>query len=84
MKYKLGNYRTKLWGLGCPEVTVNSITHRLDGKCSPAYDVKKPKKAEVNYCSTYPTGETAEILEKIKVALLSEVQKKIMTKMWRG
>jgi len=35
--------------------------------------VKKPKKAEVNYCPTYPSGETAETLEKLRVTLLSEV-----------
>ena len=76
LKYKLGNYRTKLRGLGCPEVTVNALKQKPDGKCSPAYGVKKPKKAEVNYCPAYPTGETAETLEKKRVALLSEVQKR--------
>lgn len=76
LKYKLGNYRTKLRGLGCPEVTVNALKHKPDGKCSPAYGVKRPKKAEVNYCPAYPTGETAETLEKTRVALLSEVQKR--------
>lgn len=29
----------------------------------------------MNYCPAYPTGETAETLEKTRVALLSEVQK---------
>lgn len=62
MKYKLGNYRTKLRGLGCPEVTVNALKHKPDGKCRPAYGVKKPKKAEVSYCPAYPTGETAKTL----------------------
>ncbi|CAI5674046.1 uncharacterized protein LOC109194394 isoform X4 [Oreochromis niloticus] len=76
LKYKLANYRTKLRRLGCPEVTVNSLKHKPDGKCTPAYGVKKPKKAEVNYCPTYPAGETAETLEEIRVDLLSEVKKK--------
>ncbi|KAK0131528.1 putative nuclease HARBI1 [Merluccius polli] len=75
LKYKLGNYRTKLRGLGWPGVTVNALKHKPDGKCSPAYSVRRPKKAEVNYCPAYPTGETAETLEKTRVALLSEVQK---------
>lgn len=69
-------YRTKLRGLGCPEVAVNALKHKPDGKCNPAYGVKKPKKAEVNYCPASPTGETAETLEKTRVALLSEVQKR--------
>ncbi|XP_014184641.1 uncharacterized protein LOC106632349 [Haplochromis burtoni] len=66
LKYKLANYRTKLRQLGCPEVTVNSVKHKPNGKCTPAYGVKKPKKAEVNYCPTYPAGETAETLEEIR------------------
>ncbi|KAF6737346.1 hypothetical protein FQA47_008563 [Oryzias melastigma] len=76
LKYKLANYRTKLRQIGCPEVTVNSLKHKPDGKCSPAYGVKRPKKAEVNYCPTYPAGETAETLEQMRVALLSEVKKR--------
>lgn len=68
LRYKLANYRTNLRQLGCPEVTVNALKHKPDGKCSPAYGVKKPKKAEVYYCPTYPSGETAETLEKIEWA----------------
>jgi len=76
LKYKLANYRTKLRQLGYPEVTVNALTHKPESKCSPAYDLKKPEKAEVNYCPTYSAGETAETLEEIRVALLSEVKKR--------
>lgn len=56
LKYKFGNYWTKLRHLGCPEVAVNSLTHKPDGKCSPAYGVKKPRKAEVNYCPPLTIG----------------------------
>ncbi|XP_028298033.1 uncharacterized protein LOC114460299 [Gouania willdenowi] len=76
LKYKLANYRTKLRGLGCREVTLNSLKQKPEGKVSPAYGVKRPKKAEVNYCPAYTTDETAETLEVIRVALLSEVQKR--------
>lgn len=55
---------------------MNALKNKPDGKCSPAYGVKKPKKAEVNYCPAYPTGETAGTLEKTRVVLLSEVQKR--------
>lgn len=74
LKYKLANYRTKLRRLGCAEVKVNALTHKPESKCSPAYGVKKAKKAKVNSCPVYPSGETAESLEKIRVALLSEVK----------
>ncbi|KAL7881007.1 hypothetical protein SRHO_G00032610 [Serrasalmus rhombeus] len=42
LKYKLGNYRTKLRNVGCMEVTVNSLKHKPQGISSPAYGVKKP------------------------------------------
>lgn len=71
MKYKLGNHRTKLRGLGCTEVTANVLKQKPDGKCSLAYGVKRPKKSEVNYCPAYPTGETAEMPEKTRMAPLS-------------
>nr|XP_023680387.1 uncharacterized protein LOC111850586 [Paramormyrops kingsleyae]XP_023680388.1 uncharacterized protein LOC111850586 [Paramormyrops kingsleyae] len=66
LKYKLANYRQKLMWLGCPEVELNSLTNKPADKCNPAYGVKKPRKAEVNYCPTYPAGESAETLEKIR------------------
>lgn len=74
LKYKLGNYRSKLRRLGCPEVTVNSLKQKPDDRRSPAYGVKKPKKAEVNYCPPYPAGESADSLEQMRVKLLSEVK----------
>ncbi|XP_016523172.1 uncharacterized protein LOC103132985 [Poecilia formosa] len=76
LKYKLANYRTKLRRLGCPEVAVNALKHKPETNCSPAYSVKKPRKAEVNYCPNYPAGETAETLEELRVMLLSEIKKK--------
>jgi len=33
--------------------------------------VKKPTKAEVNYCPNYPYGEIKDTLEKQKMTLLS-------------
>nr|XP_008275458.1 PREDICTED: uncharacterized protein LOC103354015 [Stegastes partitus] len=76
LKYKLVNYRKKLKRLGCPEVELNSLTNKPAGKSSPAYGVKKPRKAEVNYCPSYPSGESAETLEKIREALISEAKKR--------
>ncbi|MGL4896816.1 MAG: hypothetical protein ACRC31_00085 [Cetobacterium sp.] len=76
LKYKLGNYRTKLRNLGCTEVTVNAMKHKPAGISSPAYHIKKPRKAEVNYCPSHPQGETPETLEAGRVMLLSEIKKK--------
>ncbi|KAG7489594.1 hypothetical protein JOB18_015777 [Solea senegalensis] len=76
LKYKLANYRRKLKRLGCPEVELNSLTNKPVDKCTPAYGVKKPRRAEVNYCPTYPSGESAETLEKIRENLLLDVRKR--------
>lgn len=65
---KLCNYRTKLRRLECPEVSVNALTNKPDDRYSPAYGVKNPKKAEVNYCPAYPAGETKETPETMRMA----------------
>lgn len=61
LKYKLSNYSTHLRKLGCPEVIVNALKHKSDGKQSPAYNVKKPKKGEVD------PGENDQNLEIARV-----------------
>lgn len=38
--------------------------------------VKKPKKAEVNFCPDYPAGETKESLEKKREVLVLEVKRR--------
>ncbi|XP_029970153.1 uncharacterized protein LOC115404937 [Salarias fasciatus] len=76
LKYKMANYRTKLRTLGCPELSINSLKHKPADRCQPAYDVKKPRKAEVNFCPPYPAGETKDSLEGERLALLSEVKKR--------
>ncbi len=76
LKFKLANYRSKLRRLGCPEVTMNALKHKPEGKHSPAYGIKKPKKAEVNYCPVFPAGETVESQEKMRVELIAELKKR--------
>ena len=72
LKYKMGNYRSKLRSLGCPELVVNSV----NSKRAAAKAVKKPCKAEVNFFPPHPTGESKQSLEKERVDLLTEVKKK--------
>lgn len=68
LKYKMGNYRSKLRSIGCPEVTVNSAKNK-----KPAA-VKKPKKAEINYLPPHPVGVTQQSLEEERVELLDDVK----------
>uniref|UniRef100_A0A8C6M6P9 Uncharacterized protein n=1 Tax=Nothobranchius furzeri TaxID=105023 RepID=A0A8C6M6P9_NOTFU len=76
LKYKMNNFRSKLRGLGCPEVEVNSLKRKMTHDQYPAKNVKKPKKAEVNYLPPHAQGESSESLEKERVELLSEVMKR--------
>lgn len=76
LKCKMGNYRTKLRGLGCPEISINSLKNRKPGNSFCPNQVKKPRRAEVNFCPHYPAGEDKESLEKERVELLSEVKKR--------
>ncbi|XP_055065482.1 uncharacterized protein [Misgurnus anguillicaudatus] len=76
LKYKMANLRSKLRGLGCPEVTINSLKNKNQDKRLAASNVKKPRRAEVNYCPQHPKGETTESLEMDRVTLLSEIKKR--------
>lgn len=76
LKYKLSNYRTQLRKVGCPEVCVNSLRNKPAEKRSPAFNVKIPKRGEVEYCPHFPLGECAQSLEKIRVELLEDVKKR--------
>lgn len=53
-----------------------SLKHKPADRCQPAYNVKKPRKAEVNFCPPFPVGETPDSLEREQLALLTEVRKR--------
>lgn len=76
LKYKMGNYRSKLKKLGCPELEVNSLSKKRGHEKAPAKNIKKPRKAEVNFLPPHPQGQTEKSLEHERVDLLSEVKKK--------
>lgn len=76
LKNKMAIYRTQLRKLGCPEVMVNSLKHKPEGKSSAASAIKRPRRSEVNYCPPFPTGESEESLESVRVALLLDVKRR--------
>lgn len=55
---------------------VNSLKNKVQDKSQAALNVKKPRRAEVNYCPQHPKGETTDRLEKERIALLLEIQKR--------
>ncbi|XP_049910146.1 uncharacterized protein LOC126396252 isoform X2 [Epinephelus moara] len=83
----MANYRTRLRNIGCPELSINAMKKKRGTTSQGPNQVKKPRKAEVNYYPVYPAGETKESLEDERQALLLEVKKKnqqqIKTKMER-
>lgn len=76
LKYKCGNYRTKRKALGMPEVLIDSLKHKDKDDRKPAKNIKKAKKAEVNYLPTHPTGETDDTLENVRLDLIAASKKK--------
>ena len=62
LKYKMNNFRSKLRGLGCPEVNVNSVKRKQPHDQYQAKNLKKPKKAEVNYLPPHAQGESTASL----------------------
>lgn len=76
IKYKMANYRTKLRSFGVPELMCNALKRKSPADQKPAKNVKKPRKAEVNYLPPYPAGEDEESLEKERIQLLTEVTKR--------
>lgn len=76
LKYKCGNYRTKRKALGSPELLINSLKNKSSDERKAAKNVKKPKRAEVNYLPSHPHGETDDTLENLRLDLIAACQKK--------
>ncbi|XP_030599293.1 uncharacterized protein LOC115789875 isoform X2 [Archocentrus centrarchus] len=76
IKYKMANYRTKLRGYGMPDVTCNSLKHKCPDDRKSAKNVKKARRAEVNYLPPYPAGEDEHSLEQAREDLVTESKKK--------
>ncbi|KAL7877233.1 hypothetical protein SRHO_G00038760 [Serrasalmus rhombeus] len=76
IKYKMVNYHTKLQGFGVPEVICNAVKHKRFADQKSAKNIKKPRKAEVNYLPPYPAGEDKESQEHERIELLTEVKKR--------
>ncbi|XP_034530864.1 uncharacterized protein LOC117826789 isoform X2 [Notolabrus celidotus] len=75
IRYKLGNYRSKLREAGCNEVNVNSKKKRGDEDGGP-FILKKPKRGEVNHVPNHPQHHDDSSLEEERVLLVEEMKKK--------
>ncbi|TRZ04082.1 hypothetical protein DNTS_011833 [Danionella cerebrum] len=77
LQYKMGNFRSKLARAGCLEVAVNSgrRSHNNPDKDHPHQNIKKARRAEINYLPNFPKGEDATTLENVRLQLMQEVER---------
>ncbi|CAL8238231.1 unnamed protein product, partial [Merluccius merluccius] len=75
IKYKLGNYRSKLRQAGCNEVNVNK-KRKGGGEDDSPFTLKKAKRGEVNHVPDYPQHHDDSTLEEERVSLVDEMKKK--------
>ncbi|XP_042258149.1 uncharacterized protein LOC121889970 isoform X2 [Thunnus maccoyii] len=77
LKFKMGNFRTKLSRAGFHEVAINSgkRSRNNPNKPSPHTNIKRPKRAEVNFLPNFPRGENAASLERLRLQIVDEVKK---------
>lgn len=76
LKYKCGHYRTKRKALGSPELLINSMKYKMGDDRKPAKNIKKPKRAKVNYLPQHPSGETDSSLENVRLDLIDASKKR--------
>uniref|UniRef100_UPI000D309004 uncharacterized protein LOC112429853 n=1 Tax=Maylandia zebra TaxID=106582 RepID=UPI000D309004 len=77
IKFKLGNYRSKLSKAGCSEVAVNRKRRgEEDDSGSNRFSLKKPKRGEVNFIPDGPENYNDESLENERCILEDEMKKR--------
>ncbi|KAF1387306.1 hypothetical protein PFLUV_G00104040 [Perca fluviatilis] len=77
LKFKMGNYRTKMRQLGRVDVTVNGGKRgRYTENGEPPHKgIKKPRKGEINFLPEYPEGRDDHNLEEARQVLVNEMMK---------
>lgn len=78
LKFKMGNYRTKLRKAGCLDVAINGGKR---GKYFPegesaTKNIKRPKRSEANFLPNFPEGQDETSLEMDRDALVEEMKKR--------
>ncbi|KAI5092864.1 hypothetical protein C0J45_17255, partial [Silurus meridionalis] len=77
LKFKMGNYRTKMRQLGRLDVTVNGGkrgSNTTNGD-PPNTQIKKPKKGEINFLPDFPEGMNDQNMEVAREVLVNEMMK---------
>lgn len=76
-KFKMGNFRTKLARSGCAEVSINAGKRSRTNPENdhPHSNIKRARRAEVNYLPNFPMGENEATLEEMRVQIIQETEK---------
>uniref|UniRef100_A0A3B4V1I8 Sterile alpha motif domain containing 3 n=1 Tax=Seriola dumerili TaxID=41447 RepID=A0A3B4V1I8_SERDU len=79
IKFKMGNFRTKMRRSGMADVTVNGNKQKKDfpegaPSCS---NIKRAKSSETNFLPNFPNGENADSLESVRRQLENEAKKRL-------
>lgn len=78
LKFKMGNYRTKLRKAGCEDVAINGgkrSKSNPQGESS-SKNIKRPKRGEANYLPNLPEGRDETSLENARKVLMEEIKRK--------
>lgn len=78
LKFKMGNYRTKMRQLGRLDVTVNGGKRGSDTTNGdpPNTQIKKPKKGEIHFLPDFPEGMNDQNMEVAREVLVNEMKTK--------
>lgn len=73
LRWKMGNYRSKLRRAGCLEVSINGGKRRGQ---QPQRNVKRPKRFEINFLPNFPDGEDEASMESKRKEMVEEMKKR--------
>lgn len=77
LRFKMGNYITKLCRAGIKDVAViagkRSKTNPSDA--ASRANIKRPKRGEVNFLPNFPKGETKDTLESLRLEMVEQFKK---------
>ncbi|XP_016348820.1 uncharacterized protein LOC107693812 [Sinocyclocheilus anshuiensis] len=73
LRWKMGNYSSKLRRAGCLEVSINGGKRRGQ---QPQRNIKRPKRFEVNFLPNFPDGEDEASMESKRKEMVEDMKKR--------
>lgn len=73
LRWKMGNYRSKLRRAGCLEVSINGGKRRGQ---QPQRNIKRPKMSGINFLPNFPDGEDETSMESKRKEMVEDMKKR--------